>query len=567
MKIAIPTRHFLPQNLKINSWKELEPFYEDLKSRKVSSQNEMEKWVQDMSELEAVVSENAAWRYIRMSIDATDENKLKDYTDFLQNIQPHIAPYEHAFSLKYLDLKKDFPVEIEGISILERGIQKSIEMYREENIPLISKNSEESQKFGAIAGQQSIRYDGKTLTMQQAAVYQKRQEREVRETVYRLTSARKLEDKQKLHELLDTLIEIRQEIAKNAGYTNYRDYKFDALGRFDYNAQDCFDFHKSIEKHIVPVIKEFHKERLQDLSYKELRPWDMDVDPKGNEPLKPFDNTDELIQKTIDLFQVIDPFCGDCLRTMREMEHLDLASKSGKMPGGYNYPLYEIGVPFIFMNAVGTQRDLVTMIHEGGHAVHSFLSRDLSLTGFKSLPSEIAELASMGMELISMEHWNLIYANENDLKRAKKEQLQKILMVLPWVASIDAFQHFLYTQKHSHTERESAWNEIRKRFGTGMVNYTGFEENTRVAWQAQLHIYEVPFYYIEYAMAQLGAIALWKNYKNNSKKTLQQYKAALSLGYTKSIPEVYEAAGIKFDFSDVYVKELLDFVREELELL
>jgi oligoendopeptidase F len=567
MKIAPPKRHFLPQELKIKGWNSLKPFYEDLAHREVNSTSEMEQWVLDLSELEAVVSEDAGWRYINMSIDATDETKLKAYTDFLQNIQPNIAPFEHEFSLKYLKLKEKFPVQIDGIHILERGIQKSIEMYREENIPLISKNSEESQKFGAIAGQQSIKLAGETLTMQQAAVHLKNKDRSHREKVYRLSAARRLEDKESLHKLLDTLIEIRQKIAKNADYKNYRDYKFDALGRFDYKAEDCFSFHDSIEKHIVPVIKEFHKERAAAMALEELRPWDMEVDPNGNEPLKPFEGTDELVNKSIDLFKHIDSYCGDCLETMKEMKHLDLASKPGKMPGGYNYPLYEIGVPFIFMNAVGSQRDLVTMIHEGGHAVHSFLSRDLKLTGFKSLPSEIAELASMGMELISMEHWDLIYSDEQELKRAKKEQLQKILMVLPWVASIDSFQHFIYTKEHSHEDREQAWVNIRERFGTGVVKFDGFEENSRLAWQAQLHIYEVPFYYIEYAMAQLGAIALWKNYKDNPSKTLEQYKAALSLGYTKSIPEVYKEAGIKFDFSDGYVKELLDFVKGELERL
>lgn len=567
MKITPPKRHFLPQELKIEGWDNLKPFYEDLAHREVNNSSEMEQWVLDMSELEAVVSEDAGRRYINMSIDTSDETTLKAYTDFLQNIQPNIAPFEHAFSQKYLKLKEKFPVQIDGIKILERGIEKSIEMYREENIPLISKNSEESQKFGAIAGQQTIELDGETLTMQQAAVHLKSKYRSHREKVYRLSAARRLEDKESLHELLDTLIEIRQNIASNADYKNYRDYKFDALGRFDYNAEDCFSFHASIEKHIVPVIKEFHKERSAAMGIEELRPWDMEVDPNGNEPLKPFKGTDELIDKSISLFKHIDSFCGDCLQTMKEMKHLDLASKKGKMPGGYNYPLYEIGVPFIFMNAVGSQRDLVTMIHEGGHAVHSFLSRDLKLTGFKSLPSEIAELASMGMELISMEHWDLIYSDKQELKRAKREQLQKILMVLPWVASIDAFQHYIYTTEHSHEEREQEWVNIRERFGTGIVNFDGFEENSRLAWQSQLHIYEVPFYYIEYAMAQLGAIALWKNYKDNPSKTLEQYKAALSLGYTKSIPEVYKAAGIKFDFSDDYIKELLDFVKQELKSL
>jgi oligoendopeptidase F len=252
---------------------------------------------------------------------------------------------------------------------------------------------------------------------------------------------------------------------------------------------------------------------------------------------------------------------------MKEMKHLDLASKAGKSPGGYNYPLYEIGVPFIFMNSVGLHRDLITMVHEGGHAVHSFLSRDLPLTPFKSLTSEIAELASMSMELMSMEHWEDIYQGK-DLIKAKKEQLRGVLEVLPWIAIVDSFQHWLYENpKHTVAERHAEWNKINQRFSTGIVDWEGYEDYHKVTWQRQLHIFEVPFYYIEYGMAQLGAIAMWRNYVKNPSKTMEEYKAALALGYTKSIPDVYATGGVQFDFSADYVSELSDFVMKELEKL
>ena len=252
---------------------------------------------------------------------------------------------------------------------------------------------------------------------------------------------------------------------------------------------------------------------------------------------------------------------------MKTMKHLDLESKKGKAPGGFMYPLYEIGVPFIYMNAVGSQRDLVTMAHEGGHAIHSFLSRDLHLTELKSTPSEVAELASMSMELLSMDNWNVFYSDTHDLKRAKLEQLEKALETLPWVAAIDKFQHWIYTTPHTSEERKKKWIEIDKELGNQILNWDGQENVQANLWQKQLHLYEVPFYYIEYGMAQLGAIAMWRSYKQLGEKGLDNYMSALKLGYTKTISEIYETAGIKFDFSARYVKELADFIKGELKKL
>jgi len=366
----------------------------------------------------------------------------------------------------------------------------------------------------------------------------------------------------------DSLKEKRDRVGKNADFKDFRDYKFAQMGRFDYGSKECLEFHQSIKKEILPLVKDLQEDRKAKLNLDVLRPWDLDVDVTGKAPLKPFEKGSELIEKTINIFNQLRPYYGECLSIMREMGNLDLESKDGKSPGGYNYPLYEVGVPFIFMNAVGTHSDVVTMVHEGGHAIHSFLTRDLELTSFKSFPSEVAELASMAMELLSMNHWDVFYSDPDELRRAKKEQMQRVLGIFPWVALVDNFQHWLYTNpKHTAIERSAKWNELQKEFGTGVVSWEGFEDNFKVSWQKQMHIFEVPFYYVEYAMAQLGAIAVWKNYMEDPKKALDQYEAALKLGYTKSIPEIYEAAGIKFDFSREYLKELTDFVRGEMEKL
>lgn len=342
---------------------------------------------------------------------------------------------------------------------------------------------------------------------------------------------------------------------------------FDAMGRFDYSVQDCEQFHDAVRDTIVPIVDQMSKARKEKLGLDTLRPYDTSVDVDGLDPLKPFENGKELLKGTQKLFRTLDPYFGDCLDTMERIEHLDLESKKGKAPGGYNYPLYESGVPFIFMNAVGAHRDLVTMVHEGGHAIHSILTKDLELTAFKSFPSEVAELASMSMEMFTMDLWDTFY-DDQELVRAKREQLETVLQILPWVATVDKFQHWLYTNPtHTREERKSQWNAILDEFSGDTVDWTGYEEARDYSWHKQLHIFEVPFYYIEYGMAQLGALSLWKNFQKDQETTIQSYKEALALGYTVSIPEIYEKAGISFDFSVENIQSLANFIGAELKKL
>ena len=386
--------------------------------------------------------------------------------------------------------------------------------------------------------------------------------------MYLKIQKRKAEDTDALNDLYSELIRLRHQVAINAGFKNYRDYKFAELGRFDYTVQDCFDFHDSISKAILPLAENADRERKKAMKLDALKPWDTEVDVEGKPALKPFSSASELIDKSIECFNLIQPDFGNYLEIMKEMAYLDLDSRIGKAPGGYNYPLYEIGVPFIFMNSVGTHRDLVTMVHEGGHAIHSFVTRDLLITDFKSTPSEVAELASMSMELISMEHWGVFFTDAADLKRAKKEQLDKSLKTLLWIAAVDKFQHWIYENPtHTVEERMVQWTTVIDQFTSKEIDFSGLDDVRARGWQGQLHIFEVPFYYIEYGMAQLGAIAVWRNYKKDPAKALKEYEAALRLGYTKSIPEIYKTAGIEFNFSPAYVKELAEFVKSELDKL
>ncbi len=498
-----------------------------------------------------------------MNIDTTDKDLAEKFNFFVENIEPHIAPVQNQLDQKLSEvpflqeLGKDYEVYF-------KVLDKKISLFREENIPLFSKLQVESQKYGTITGAMTIKVEDQEITLQKASLFLKDLNREVRKSVYQKIEDRRSQDAEHLQKLMDELIELRQQVAKNTGHDNFRDYMFEAMYRFYYTKQDCYTFHDSVQKHITPLLNHFNDERKKQLQYSELYPWDLEVDVSGKNPLKPFENSEELVNKVIDSFYQLDADFGDCIALMKNYGYLDLDSKKGKAPGGFNYPLFESGIPFIYMNSVGLLRDLVTMYHEAGHAVHSYLTKNLEITDLKSFPSEVAELASMSMELISMDFWHLFFTNEEDLKRAKKEHLEKVIQALPWIALVDKFQHWLYEHKnHTAEQRNNVWMQMLENFSSNRVHWKGYEQYRKASWLKQLHIFEVPFYYIEYGFAQLGAIAVWKNYKENPKLTIQKYKHALSLGNTRSIPEIYEAAGIQFKFDENYVKELADFVLDQ----
>ena len=559
-------RQFVKPDFNVTTWEALKPYFESLQNQTIQSAEDLEKWLIHYSELTAVVSENMAWRYIKMTCDTANTELRDSFNDFVQNIEPHMAPIANDLNKKIMSSEFKDKLGKTGYSIYLRGIKNSIDLFRDENIPLNARLQELEQQFGEINGAQSIEHNGETITLQKASVFLKDLNRQVREEVYNKIQNRRSQDETALNALLDQLINLRHQVALNAGFKNYRDYKHQSLARFDYSVQDCLNFHEAVKLHAVPLIQAHDESRKKKLRLDVYRPWDTSVDEEGLPPLKPFENAQQLIERTITCFNRLDPFFGECIKTMQSMKRLDLDSRLGKAPGGYQYPLYETDVPFIFMNSVGLHRDLVTMVHEGGHAIHSFLDRDLDLVDFKSPPSEVAELASMSMELLSMEHWDVFFKSEEELKRAKRQQLESVMDTLPWIAAIDKFQHWLYLHPgHTVEERYSNWQTIMQDFGSGVIDYSGLEAQLKRRWQVQLHIYEVPFYYIEYGFAQLGAIAVWRNYKTNPTQAIEQYKQALALGYTKSIPEIYSAAGIKFDFSPAYIKELMDFVKAEYD--
>ncbi len=568
LPIATPQpkpRAFLPPDFTLTDWAALLPYFDDLEARDLSTREALERFLDDLSEVEAVVSEDASWRQIRMTTDTTNDAYEEAFTYFVTEIEPKIKPYAFRLNQKLLASPALSELDPAQYGPYLRSVKNAVELYREENVAIQSEIAVLAQQYGQIAGAMTVEVDGKEYTLQQAARLLQSPDRSLRERTFRQIAERRMQDRDTLNELFDKLLHRRQQVARNAGFENYRDYKFRELGRFDYTVDDCFRFHEAVRRHILPLHRALVQHRKARLGLDPLKPWDTDAEPAGQEPLRPFQNGSELAQKTVEVFEKLDPFFADCLRTMQTTGRLDLESRKGKAPGGYNCPLAETGVPFIFMNAAGTMGDVITMMHEGGHAVHSFLSHPLRLSAFKEYPMEIAELASMSMELFTMEHWGAFFDSEGELQRARLDELERVISVLPWIATIDKFQHWLYTHEgHTVAQREEAWMEILGEFSTGVVDWSGFEDYRRSFWQKQLHLFEVPFYYIEYGIAQLGAVAMWRQYRSDKAAALRGYQAALSLGYTQGLKDLYRTAGIRFDFSPEYVAELGGFMQDRL---
>lgn len=559
-------RHFLPEDFTVTTWEALEPYFKSLVEREINSVADLEQWLKDMSEVEAVVSEDACWRQIRMTCDTTDKALENAFTYFCMEIQPKLQPYADKLNRKFIENKFTKQLEQEKYFTYLRNVKKSIDLFREENIPIQAELSVMQQQFGVIAGKMTVEVNGQEYTLQQAAKFLENPDRRLREDVYKKIQNRRLQDKEELHNLYSELIKRRDKVAKNAGFTNYRDYKFVELGRFDYKKEDCFAFHEAVKLHVLPLVEKIYTHKKEKLHLDTLRPWDIEAQPEGIEPLHPFKTGTELLEKTEKCFNAMHGFFAECLKKMDEMHRFDLESRKGKAPGGYNCPLAETGAPFIFMNAAGQMDDVTTMVHEGGHAVHSFLAHHLELNAFKEYPMEIAEVASMAMELFSMDHWNVFFDSKEELQRAKEHQLERVITIFPWIATIDKYQHWVYENpNHTVEERTAKWTEILGEFTPRNLDLSGLEEYRKIAWQRQLHLFEVPFYYIEYGIAQLGAIGLWMQYKKDPQQAIQNYIGALRLGGTKTLPELYSAAGLKFDFSPNHIKTLMQFVNEELE--
>ena len=556
---------FVPADIDATTWDNLQPYYQQLIDREFKCSGCIEHFLLERSELDAAASEAGSNLYITMTCNTEDEDAKTAFLAFIENVLPELEKV--AFELNKKVVQSPYVQDLENnrYEVLIRNWTEDVSLFRDENVPLQTEDIKLGQEYAELCGSMMVDFDGEERTMPQMGVYQQDLDRSVREAAWRGVASRRLQDRAVIDGIFDKMVVNRNQTAKNAGFEEYRGYMFAAKHRFDYTPEDCIAFHEAIEQTCMPIVRKLAEERKAALGVDTLRPWDSAVDPHGLAPLKPFDTADELIEKTSKLFHRMDGELGEMFDTMRDGGYsLDLDSRKGKAPGGYQSSRDRQRKPFIFMNAASLPRDLDTMVHEAGHAFHYMLCRHDDLEWYRGAPIEFAEVASMSMELIAYPFLDEFYTEE-ECKRAIRKHLEGIVSALPWIATIDAFQHWIYLNPdHTQEERTAYWLELGERFGGG-VDWSGLDAEHEAAWHRQLHPFEVPFYYVEYGIAQLGALQMWLQYRNDPMAAIAAYKKGLALGASRPLPELFETSGLKFDFSAEMVGELMKTVEIELD--
>jgi len=553
---------WVPGDLDLDDWGELEPLFDHLE--KSASTKDLPAWIRDWSELECVFNEESSRRYVAMTCDTGDREKARRYLHFETEIVPRAKPRWQRLKKLYLDhpRRRRLPPRVYGM--MDRFLQNEFELYRDENVPLEARDTELRQKYQTIAGAMTVVVDGREQTLPQASRILEEADRGRREEVWRLIAERRLRDRAALEDLFDEMVRVRTRIARNAGFRDYRDYAFRARGRFDYTPGDCRAFHEAVAEIVVPALRARHERRRRLLGVAPLRPWDLAADPEGRPPLRPFFKVADLVEGCRRIFRRIHPVFERMFVGIRDRGYLDLESRRGKAPGGYQTVFEVERMPFIFANAAGLHRDVETLLHEGGHAFHSLLCRHLEPRFNRDYPPEFAEVASMGMELLAQPFLEEFYRGP-DADRARSGHLEDVLALYPWVASVDAFQHWIYTHPdHSRRDRRAAWRRLRARFG-GAEDWRGLGEALEYGWHRQPHLFTSPFYYIEYGIAQTGALQLWRRARRDRTGAVAAYRRAAALGASRPLPGLFAAAGLRFDFGPRMLALLLGEIRERLE--
>ena len=557
---------FIPEDFDASSWENIEPYVDDLIQRNLSCSSCLEKLISDSSNLAEHISETGALLYIGMTCDTENQTKKNDFLNFVENVRPKLSKFSDKLNRRIAEHPSvgDLP---DRYDLMIRGIKSDIDIFREENIPLGVEQTKLVTKAQGITGGMTVEFEGEERTFPEMKGFLESNNRSVREKAWKSMVSRWMNDSEELSEIFDELIKIRHEIAKNAGFDSYTNYMFKAMHRFDYTVEDCLTFHNSIEKVCMPIVREINEKRRSSFNLEILSPWDVNEksgsgpDIEGKNPLRPFENVGEMVQKLSELFHKMSRDLGNKFDKLVEMDTLDLETRKGKAPGGYQYYLEKSRVPFIFMNAAGLQGDLETMIHESGHAFHSLYCGHLDLIDERNYPIEFAEVASMSMELLTQDEWQIFYDNDDEVNRAILSHLEGVVFLLPWIATIDAFQHWIYANpNHTREERTEYWLSLRDRFGSKM-DWKDNGDFRELSWQQQGHLFGVPFYYIEYGIAQLGALQLWQTHRKSPEKALKDYENAMKLGNTKILPELFAAAELKLGFDEKHVDSLINEVK------
>lgn len=557
-------RQFLPAQIDLTDPSALAPVFDRLEAELAAAKGAvaLEAWLDSYSEVNAAISEGSARTYIEMTCQTDDPAREKAYLHLVETRDPWLKPRQFAL-LQALVAHAAFDALPAYYDVYRRSVKNRVALYREANVPRETEEARLCQQYQKIIGAMMVSFDGKEQTLAQLARVLQETDRPRRQQAWELSARRRLEDRDKLEDIFDELLRLRGEIAKEAGFPDYRAYAFAINERFDYTPADCVRFQDTIEKSIVPLARALQRTRREKLGVAPLRPWDLAVDPENLPPLKPFTTPDEFVARTQTMMNRLDARLGESFAVLGANGLLDLESRKGKAPGGYQSTLEEARLPFIFMNAVGVQADVVTLLHEAGHAFHALAAREQRLGGYRGSPIEFCEVASMAMELMAAPHLEEFYAKD-EADRARRQHLEGIIAFFPWMATVDAFQHWLYTHPgHSREERRAHWLSLMDRFG-GIEDYAGYEAICGYVWHRQLHIFIHAFYYVEYGIAQLGALQMWRHARTNPANAVDLYLRGLSLGGSKPLPDLFSAAGLKFDFGAETIQPLVDDVRTAL---
>ncbi len=559
-------RVFTKDVTNFGDWRQLEPLFQELERQVavIATTEDLEAWLLRGSELDAAIGEEGSRRYIAMTCQTDDREREQAYLDFLENVEPQLKVWGDRLCRLYLECPARKNLDRQRFEVLDRRTENEVRLFRDENVPLQTDDARLSQQYQKICGGQTVMWRGEERTLQQLSPYMEENDRSLREEAWRVVAGRRLQDHEELNKIFNQMIELRDRMARNACFDNFRDYQHAAYNRFDYTPADAETFHQAVEQEVAPLLAGLRGQRRAKLGVDTLRPWDLSVDPMGSQPLKPFAKPEELEAGCANVFERLNQSLADEFAIMRQRGLLDLGSRKGKAPGGYQSTLEEVRLPFIFMNAAGTQRDVMTLLHEGGHAFHAFAARQQPLVGYRSAPMEFCEVASMSMEMFGLDQLDVFYRDTKDARRAKRRHLEEIIDIFPWIATIDAFQHWIYLNPgHTVADREAKWLELHERFSPGL-DWSGLEPERRSLWQRQLHLFQCPFYYIEYGIAQLGALQLWLRYRENPASALKDYRQALALGGSRPLPELFQTAGIRFDFSAATLRPIMKAIGETL---
>lgn len=558
-------RRFLPPELELRSWESIEPWFNQLAlaAGRCETAAELEGWLLDWSEVKAAVQEETARRYIAMTCDTEDKASANAHGEWVRLVVPHVKT--RSFELARIFIAHSARVTLPGdrYLILNRMLETEVRLFHEENLPLETADAEIRQRYQKRCGAQTVSFRGTEKTMPQLVGFLKVPDRALREDAWTAEVRRRLEDAAACNSDFDELVHLRTRIASQSGFSHYGEYAFHLYNRFDYSAATCFEFHAAVESEVMPVLRELHANRRQKLNVSVLRPWDLAVNPSS--PIAPtvFASAEDLIEKTARILAAVDPEFATTFDSLRAHRLLDLADRKGKAPGGYYYPLGETRLSFVFMNAVGTARDLSVLLHETGHALHDYAARTENLHWYRQAPFEFCEMAAMSMELLGSDHFTQIYSVD-EARGAQRDLLEGILRGLPWVAQIDAFQHAVYSNPGSSiAERTKFWRDLMHRFGDP-VDWSGFQEVHDTLWHRLPHPFVFPFYYIEYGLAQIGALQVWANASINRGSAISSYKAALALGASRPLPELFAAAGASFAFDAMSIRPLIRRVKDRL---